>query len=53
MFGFNSVLHIYTSLTWSLYVSEDLTDQINKEIPTRTEFPMVETSIMSKDFWRS
>lgn len=41
VFGFNSVLQIYTQLTWPIYVSENLTDQKNNEILTRTEFPMV------------
>jgi len=44
---------VYTSLTWPVYVSQNLTDQKNNEILTRTEFPMVETSISLNDSWRS
>jgi len=44
-------VRFYSSLTWPVYVSEDLKDQKNNEILTRTEFPIVETSISSNDSW--
>jgi len=53
VFGSNSALQIYTSLTSAVYVSENLTDQKNNEMLCRAEFPMVEISISLNDSWRS